>query len=83
MRVDTDIGWTEAVVGALVGTVSHVLLDSVMHHDMRPFWPISTANPFLRVVDVGELHLACIGAGVVGAALLALRQWLATRQAAE
>jgi membrane-bound metal-dependent hydrolase YbcI (DUF457 family) len=53
--------------GALFGTTSHIVLDSLMHHDIRPFAPISDANPFLGVVSVGGLHVMCVALGVIGA----------------
>ncbi|MGH8241674.1 MAG: hypothetical protein ACREXP_32275, partial [Steroidobacteraceae bacterium] len=34
-------------LGAIAGTYSHVVLDSLMHADMRPFAPFSDANPLL------------------------------------
>jgi len=66
------IGWPAAIVGALVGTYSHVLLDSVMHADMRPFSPISDANVALRLISVGGLHVLCVVSGVFGALLLGM-----------
>lgn len=64
-----------ALVGGLLGAASQPLLDSVMHADVRPFWPLSASNPALHVVDVGTLHLLCVVAGVVGGGALALRRW--------
>jgi membrane-bound metal-dependent hydrolase YbcI (DUF457 family) len=34
-------------LGAIAGTYSHVVLDSLLHADMRPFAPFSAANPLL------------------------------------
>jgi hypothetical protein len=41
-----------------------------MHFDMAPFAPISGANPLLRFVSVGWLHVFCIASGLVGAVVL-------------
>jgi membrane-bound metal-dependent hydrolase YbcI (DUF457 family) len=62
-----------AHVGGLVGGLSHPLLDGIMHADIRPFWPISDANPLLGTVDLMTLHVACLASGVVGIGLLAAR----------
>ncbi|HEU5135009.1 MAG TPA: metal-dependent hydrolase [Steroidobacteraceae bacterium] len=62
------------VVGALLGSYSHVVLDGIMHADMRPFAPWSDANPFLYVVSMSTLHWMCLTLGVVGVLL-----WLKTR----
>jgi membrane-bound metal-dependent hydrolase YbcI (DUF457 family) len=47
-------------VGAVLGAWTHVLLDSVMHHDIRPLMPLSSANALLGVVSLELLHLACV-----------------------
>jgi membrane-bound metal-dependent hydrolase YbcI (DUF457 family) len=35
------------IAGTLIGAWSHVLLDSFMHFDVTPFWPV-LENPFLK-----------------------------------
>lgn len=60
-------------VGAALGSYSHIVLDGIMHADMRPFAPWSDANPFLRAIPLSALHWGCIGAGLVGIAILLLR----------
>jgi membrane-bound metal-dependent hydrolase YbcI (DUF457 family) len=62
-------------IGALLGSVSHVVLDGAMHADVRPFAPWSDANPFLRAVSVDTLHGACVVAALVGVAWTGVR-WL-------
>lgn len=64
------IPWSAAIVGASVGTYSHVFLDSVMHSDMRPLAPLSDSNALLHVITVENLHLACVVSGVLGVLLL-------------
>jgi membrane-bound metal-dependent hydrolase YbcI (DUF457 family) len=51
---------------SLFATWSHVVLDAIMHRDVRPFWPLSDANPLLSLVGVGVLHLACLVLGFFG-----------------
>lgn len=67
-----EIAWLPAALGAFVGTYSHVVLDSVMHDDMRPFEPFSSANPILGLVSLPALHMGCVAAGAVGIVI-----WLA------
>lgn len=64
------IPWSAAIVGAFVGTYSHVLLDSVMHSDMRPLAPLSDDNALLHVITGENLHLACVLSGAFGVLLL-------------
>ena len=61
-------------IGAALGTYSHLLLDGIMHGDMFPFAPISNSNPLLQAVSLETLHIACVVAGVLGVAVLWLRQ---------
>jgi membrane-bound metal-dependent hydrolase YbcI (DUF457 family) len=63
------------VVGALLGSFSHIVLDGIMHADMRPFAPWSDANPFLHAISLSALHWACISAAVAGGLI-----WLITRR---
>lgn len=67
------ITWLQAWMGALLGTGSHVLLDAVMHADVRPFLPFTEANPLLVPEWTLHLHFACILAGMFGMVLLLAR----------
>jgi membrane-bound metal-dependent hydrolase YbcI (DUF457 family) len=49
--------------GALLGGWSHILLDGVMHPDVRPWAPWSDANGLFGIVPLGVLHVACVAAG--------------------
>jgi hypothetical protein len=70
---EARIGLDAAALGAFVGAYSHVLLDSVMHADMRPLAPFSQANPLLRVISLDALHTSCVVAGILGLAVFAVR----------
>jgi membrane-bound metal-dependent hydrolase YbcI (DUF457 family) len=70
LRGPRTISWSAALSGALIGTYSHVFLDSVMHGDMQPYWPLDDGNELLGVVTIGHLHLFCIAAGIMGAVAL-------------
>ena len=65
--------WTASFAGALLGTFSHIVLDALMHSDMRPWWPLSDANTLLHAVPLDTLHAGCLIAGVVGAIGYAMR----------
>ncbi len=64
------------IAGAIFGTLSHVLLDSLMHHDIRPLSPFSQANPFLGLVTHDGIYRACMIASVLG-----VIGWFAIKQA--
>lgn len=61
-----EIGPLAATIGAFVGSYSHVVLDSIMHADIMPFSPWSTANGLQGYLSVGALHSVCIAAGFLG-----------------
>jgi membrane-bound metal-dependent hydrolase YbcI (DUF457 family) len=53
-------------IAGIVGGVSHVFLDSLMHRDMHPFWPIVEGNALAGLVGVGNLHILLAASGVLG-----------------
>ena len=63
------------IIGAFFGTLSHVGLDSLMHHDIQPLQPFSTANPLLGLVTHDGVYQACTIAGVLGIAAWLVIQW--------
>jgi membrane-bound metal-dependent hydrolase YbcI (DUF457 family) len=65
--------------GALFGTTSHIVLDSLMHYDIRPFAPFSDANPFLGIISIGLLHLVCVGLGLIGVGAWMISKYRSTR----
>jgi hypothetical protein len=65
--------WAASAAGAFVGTFSHVALDALMHADMQPLWPLSSANPLLYAVGHDALQVGCIALGVIGGGIVAWR----------
>lgn len=60
--------WSTSAVaaGALVGTLSHVALDSLMHADIRPWAPWSQDNGLLGLLSIPALHGWCTALGAIG-----------------
>ncbi|MBR7746020.1 hypothetical protein [Undibacterium baiyunense] len=69
-----DLQPKQVAVGAIIGTYSHIVLDSIMHMDITPFAPFSDINPLLRIVSLSTLHWICFGAGVLALFILAVRK---------
>ena len=63
--------WT----GALFGTLSHLVLDSLMHHDIHPLAPFSNANPLADLVSHDGVYQLCVVLGVVGTIAWAVGKW--------
>ena len=70
------IAWWVVFLSAFIGTFSHVLLDSIMHSDVEPFYPLSQENSFLGLLSIEQLHKLCLYSGLVGAGLYYLLQFL-------
>lgn len=69
------ISWPVAAGSAFIGTASHVWLDAIMHADVAPLYPWSNRNGWLGVIGIDQLHLLCLGSGVVGAVIFFAVQW--------
>ncbi len=66
-------------IGALLGAWTHVLLDSVMHADIRPLLPWSAGNDLWRMVSLAVLHGGCAAAGLLALVVLGARRLRAAR----
>lgn len=69
-----DLAPLPVAVGAALGTYSHLVLDGMMHADMSPFAPLTTANPLLGIVSVGTLYFGCVAAAILGGGVAFLRR---------
>jgi len=66
----------QVVSGAALGGYTHIMLDSIMHADIRPLAPFSDSNVLLDIVPLETLHWFCVGAGVLGVIVLGARKML-------
>ena len=63
------IGWYVSIISAFLGSYSHVLLDSIMHSDVVPFYPFFLTNQFQGMISIEALHKLCFYSGLIGAAI--------------
>jgi membrane-bound metal-dependent hydrolase YbcI (DUF457 family) len=68
--------WWVAVVSAFIGTFSHVIIDSIMHSDIEPFYPLPIPNNLLGIITVEQLHKFCLYSGLIGACFYYFVQFL-------
>jgi len=73
------ISWHTAAISAFIGTYSHVMLDSIMHSDLQPFYPLWLSNDLHGLISIGALHKLCITSGLIGAVLYYVVQYLLKR----
>jgi membrane-bound metal-dependent hydrolase YbcI (DUF457 family) len=81
VRLPDVFGWQElrlpaVAIGAFLGTYSHIILDGMIHRDVRPFAPFSASNPMLGWASYQQVEWLCVGLALVGSAVLAFRRWL-------
>lgn len=62
--------WVATLTASIFGGYSHVVLDSIMHTDIKPFYPLSDSNSFLRLMDLPMLHNFCIYSGIIGLGIM-------------
>jgi len=75
-----SIAWWVVFLSAFIGSFSHVLLDSIMHSDVEPFFPFTLDNQFLGLISVSVLHKLCLYSGLVGAAIYYGINWKIKRE---
>lgn len=63
------ISWVIASLSASIGTLSHVLLDNIMHSDVQPFYPFSLNDGMYGLMTIENLHKLCLYSGLVGTAI--------------
>ncbi|MEP2601906.1 MAG: metal-dependent hydrolase, partial [Paraglaciecola sp.] len=74
-----SIAWWVVFLSAFIGSFSHVLLDSIMHLDVEPFYPFTLDNAFLGVISVPVLHKVCLYSGLIGVAIFYSVSWRLNR----
>ena len=65
-KTEIKINYFSSWGGAITGALSQLILDSIMHRDMKPLFPFSYENIFLRIVSIENLHYICLGLFVIG-----------------
>ena len=73
------IAWWVIFLSAFIGTYSHIILDSIMHSDVVPFYPFTKSNAFLGIISIPALHQLCLYSGLAGAALYYSMSWYRKR----
>ena len=54
------ISHLSAWTGAVIGAYSHLILDSIMHLDIKPLAPFTDENLLLGILGLMELHALCL-----------------------
>jgi hypothetical protein len=70
-----SVNRTAVFTGALFGTFSHIVLDSLMHNDIHPLAPISDVNPLLGLISHDGVYQLCAVLSAVGGVLWLVSKW--------
>jgi hypothetical protein len=74
IRIRQAHSFMPVLAGSLIGTWSHVLLDSFLYMDIMPLWPL-TSNPLLGMLDPGTVYLMCLLFFLPAAGSYCYRYW--------
>jgi len=75
-----NIAWWVCFVSAFVGSFSHILLDSIMHADVEPFFPLQSVNHLLGIISISMLHKLCLYSGMLGGVIYYVVSWYIKRK---
>lgn len=73
IQIPETIRTLPTLSGAFLGGASHVFVDSIMHLDLAPFWPLNLENPFYHLCSSLVLHIVIFILGLIGLGLMAKR----------
>lgn len=76
--LEQESSFRHIIPASLIGTYSHVLLDSFLYVEMNPFFPL-LGNPFVGALAGGFVYNLCLVLGLVGFFVYMLRVLLNLR----
>ena len=84
VKLPDVLGWQgltrrQVLGGAVAGSYSHIVLDSLMHADIRPFSPFSQANGLQGLISIEALQWLCLACAALVMVFLMARHWLGTQ----
>jgi membrane-bound metal-dependent hydrolase YbcI (DUF457 family) len=79
-RSRLTVSWPVALGSGLIGTLSHVALDSLIYREMHALWPWSQAQPWLGAATSAQVYAGCFVSGVIGAAVYLGLKWRRDRR---
>lgn len=75
-KLSQDSAFLTIIYTSIFGVYSHVVLDSMLYADIKPFWPLD-ANPFLNVLTARQVYGFCLISFIPG---IILYLWHCTRR---
>ncbi len=76
--LEQESSFRHIISASLIGTYSHVLLDSFLYAEMNPLFP-ALGNPFVGALTGGFVYNLCLVLGIIGIFVYVLRVLLNLR----
>ncbi len=73
IRLNPNISWPIIMISAFFGTYSHVFLDSFMHADLTPYYPLAIENTWVHIFSIEQLYAFCFWSGLIGSGVYIFR----------
>jgi hypothetical protein len=80
-RGRVTISWRVALLSAFIGSYSHIALDSLVHSDIHPLFPLSGENPMGGFLSVSEVQESSLYVGLLGLVLYFAVSYLLAKRA--
>ncbi len=77
-KINQTVSFKKIVLAAVSGIYLHIILDSLMHRDIRPFYPLDL-NPFLGLSSDLGVYMLCMWSFVGGVIIYIIRCVLGRR----
>jgi len=65
-KLNQESSFKKILWTSFFGIYSHIFLDSLIHKDVKPFYPFLKTNPFLNLISNEQLYIFCISLFFIG-----------------
>ena len=70
-RLTYNTTFTKMLIWSILGVWFHILIDSIDHWDVKPFWPYGK-NPFWNIISDNHIKIICLLCWAAALVLLAV-----------
>ncbi|MBP1909632.1 metal-dependent hydrolase [Methanolobus bombayensis] len=74
LRIEQSYSFNSTILGSIIGTWSHVVLDSPLYSEITPLWP-STSNPLLWEISSVTIYALCAVSFLPATIIFIYRYW--------
>lgn len=74
LRIEQSYSFNSVILGSIIGTWSHVILDAPLYTDITPLWP-ATTNPLLWTIGPLTIYMFCALSFIPATVIFIYRYW--------